>query len=214
MNIIGITGKKFSGKDTIANFIKDYFNEINEKYVILHFADFLKECASNVFNINIDTFNDPTLKELNFSNPIYIDDKIEQLNVFLNLKLNEHQLSATNPRQLLQFIGTEYVKEIQPNYWLDVVFKKINSLTDIQGVIIPDVRFIEESKAIIDNKGTVIKVKRSSNVQNDIHTSETQKIPYNMVMQNDGTIEVLKTTVKNMCTFYFIKNKKKVQKFV
>ena len=152
IKIIGITGRKFSGKDTLGN----YFVE-NYGFEKIAYADALKEAVRAIFD-----FNDEQL----------YGNKKEELDDFWEI----------TPRQTLQFVGTDlfrnHIHELAPNIkkdiWIRVVKRKIaNKLKKNPNAkfIITDVRFPDELEAIKDLGGITIKIQRN-NISNDIHASE------------------------------------------
>lgn len=95
--IIGIAGKKRSGKDTAADIIDEYSNN---KVKTFAFATILKEVVQKVFLISDEQMID--LKEV----------KIERL--------------GYSPRQLLQQFG-DHFREINPNVFIDYMDHIISS---------------------------------------------------------------------------------------
>ena len=52
MKIIMISGKAGSGKDTVANFLKEELIASNKRVLVMHFADLVKYYATQYFNWN------------------------------------------------------------------------------------------------------------------------------------------------------------------
>ena len=173
--IIGITGKKFSGKDTLGSFFVD-----NHNYKRLAYADTLKDACQTIFNLTDEQ--------------LYGDQK-ETVDPFWQKK----------PREILQFVGTDlfrkHIHELMPdvgnNIWVKVVERKI-----LDGIrenpdacfVITDVRFPNEAELVKNLGGIMIKVNRDScNNSNDNHASETEldNIPYDYLIDNNGTKEEL-----------------------
>lgn len=50
--IITISGSAQHGKDTFANFAKDYLESVGKKAIVFHYADFLKFICKQYFNWN------------------------------------------------------------------------------------------------------------------------------------------------------------------
>jgi len=63
MKIIGIAGKKGSGKTTLTNAIISYYNKKKISVIELSFASALKQICVDIFNIKIENFIDPALKD-------------------------------------------------------------------------------------------------------------------------------------------------------
>lgn len=88
--IIGLVGKKGSGKDTVANFLVK-----SRKFHKRAFADPLKKVIEHLFLVDAYQLHDPILKET-------IDER--------------WQLS---PRQMMQKVGTDMVREkLGEDFWL------------------------------------------------------------------------------------------------
>jgi hypothetical protein len=151
--IIGITGKKFCGKDTLGNFFVE-----NKGYQKIAYADALKDAVKAIFD-----FDD---EQLNGSKKEVVDE-------FWN----------KTPRQVLQFVGTDlfrnHTHEIMPNIgkdiWCQVVKRKIlNKLNENPNAkfVVTDARFQNEVDVVKQLGGTVIKLYRNTGCI-DNHESES-----------------------------------------
>ena len=187
--IIGISGKKFSGKDTTANIIK------KEKpfFEITHFADPIKKCLSDVFDIDILYFNEPSLKEIALDYPIDIDTYLSKLSSYLSIPLNNHSKIAYTPRQLMQYVGTEYVREVNDLYWIN---KTISDNKHNEDLIISDVRFNPEVSAIKNLNGIIVNIELVGKdiAYTDNHKSENESFPFDY--------ELLNVFNKRECLYY------------
>lgn len=167
VKLIGISGLAHTGKDTLANFLKEKRKEI----VIESFATPIKEIMVNYFGFTREQVYDQRLKE--------IEDK------FWNI----------TPRKLMQLIGTEmFRKNFRYDVWVKVFEKKIlNNPNNF--FVVADVRFNNEAEMVIRNNGIVIKILRNSdNVVNMSHESE-KGIDENLVhifLDNNGDLNDLK----------------------
>jgi len=177
--IIGLLGKKGSGKDTVGNYISKNYNGQCES-----FAKPLKDICKILF-----LFND------------------EQL--YGNLKEELDNYWKITPRHAFQYIGTELIrnkiKELIPNigdnFWIKNMEKRLNDNdNDIDNdndnkklIIITDVRFQNEVDFIKSKNGIVIKINRD-NIINDEHSSE-KNIDYiknyDYIIDNNDTFESL-----------------------
>lgn len=167
MKIIGITGQKRSGKDTIAKLLNKKY-----KYEIYHFADPIKSMLSTLLNY-VDA-NDNS----------FFEDRKEE---------NIDPLNASY-RKLAQTLGTEWGRNlISDNIWVDVL--AFNSQWE-DAIVIPDVRFDNEAKWVKSQNGIIISVTRN-NESNDSHASEQgidkQYIDY--AVTNDSDIAALYDSV-------------------
>lgn len=171
--VLGITGRKFNGKDTLGNFFIEQYG-----YKRLAFADSLKKACAEIFG---------------FTEEQLYGDKKEVIDDYWQ----------TTPRTTLQFIGTELLREqlqvIMPNIgkdiWIKVVEKKMLDEWKINPdakFVITDVRFLNECNMVQNMGGTVIRVKRDSvNTSVDCHSSEIEisNLPVNFEVLNNSTKE-------------------------
>lgn len=180
--IIGITGRKGNGKDTLGNYLVT-----NHGYKRIAFADALKDACKCVFGLTD-----------------------EQL--YGDLKETVDDFWKTSPRKILQFVGTDlfrdHLMEIMPwinkNIWVEVVKKKILDEWKINPevrFVITDVRFPNEIELVNFLNGTSIRVSRPSiNNVTDPHQSEieieTLQVTYSIL--NEGTYEDLFDNAKNL----------------
>ena len=172
--IIGITGRKFNGKDTLGNYLVNNYN-----YMKLSYAEPIKEISRILFG-----FND------------------EQLYGGLKEIIDENW--NTSPRTIMQFLGTEIfrkqmnqvIPDIGENFWIKCLeVKMLNILKEnpSQKFVICDVRFPNELEAIKKLGGIVIRVKRDLNTNNDTHESEKyiENLDVNYEFSNNGTVQQL-----------------------
>lgn len=174
VRLIGITGKKFNGKDTLGNFFVT-----RHKYKRLAFADPLKEACKCIFG-----FNDDQL----------YGDKKETIDDFWK----------TSPRIILQYLGTDLFRNqlvnIMPHLgndiWVEVVRKQILNGWESDKetcFVVTDVRFPNEVKMIKDLGGIMFRVKRDDKSSTDSHISEAHidNLYVDQELLNDGTKEEL-----------------------
>jgi hypothetical protein len=178
--LIGLTGKKGSGKDTIAIKLKEH------GYVQYAFADPLKKGIQQLYNLSDEQLYDETAKEI------------------------EDPRWGVTPRQLFQIIGTEIFQNIIHQYldlkispkqhWTflfeEWYHKKLQENPNIK-VVVSDIRFPHELECIKALGGKIIKIVRPEFNHNlDKHSSETlidqmptENIDY--LIENDSTINDL-----------------------
>lgn len=191
--LIGISGKKQAGKDTVARIISylaaydemDFPNETRYAYVIKNlandvplftpfkttrFADSLKQVAGCILNVEPELFESNSFKQE--VNRIGISDVLGH--------------SYTN-RELLQLIGTEVGRNIDKDIWIKTTF---SDWTEESKWIIADVRFPNEAESIKQRGGMVIRINRPLDNQ-DEHPSEVALDDYDqfdVTINNDGSI--------------------------
>ena len=163
--IIGICGNKFSGKDTIGNYLVE-----NYQYKRFAFADSLKDICKILFDFN--------------NEQLYGNEKEI---------LDEYWLKT--PRELFQTIGTDLFRNnFSEDFWIKVLEKKlIQELKNnpFQKIVITDVRFPNEADMIKRLDGKIFKVNRNEN--SDLHESENyiDLINADINIINNGTKEEL-----------------------
>jgi hypothetical protein len=170
--VIGIAGKKFSGKDTLGHFFVQKYG-----YEQIAYADPLKEIG----------------KIFGFTDEQLYGSKKEELDEFWQV----------TPRKFLQFVGTDMFRDhsdkISPNMgintWTNIVKKRIQENPN-KYFVITDVRFPNEAELIKELGGTIIKLKRN-NDSNDEHASESliESLPADFEFENNGTKEQLYSNV-------------------
>lgn len=167
--IIGITGYKRHGKDSLAHLIQD---QDPEAWSIHHFAGPLKQMTCEVFDLDPVVVWEDELKEAPFDTPIEMDDRLGAMRAATGLDLKPAGMVAKHPRHLLQYFGTEYVRATDPDYW----FKKLDeAIEDSANVLIPDTRFLNEAQYIWGRCGQVVKVERVDlEDAGDPHASERE----------------------------------------
>lgn len=172
--VIGIMGKKFHGKDTVADHIvKKYgYNKIS-------YADPLKEGCRQIFGL---------------------DD--EQLYGSKKEVIDEYW--GVTPRTILQYVGTDLfrnqlsniIPDIDKNIWIKRMERTFIDNPD-KSYIIADVRFPNEFEMIKRHGGIIIKVVRPDIKSEDTHASETNidKMTGDIEINNKGTLKDLYQTV-------------------
>jgi hypothetical protein len=138
---------------------------------VTHFADALKKMAGQIFGLTDAQMNDPMLKEVLLEVPIEMDLYIDAMCRETGLKIQPAKKLAKSPRELLQFFGTEYVRQAQDDYWIQRLLVDVSGL---QRVLVPDTRFLNEAKALKAAGGLIIKVFRIDLASADGHASETE----------------------------------------
>lgn len=197
--IIGISGKKQCGKDTVCKIIKalDIWNRYGDGDMLTFvkmllktpsplggiwykhaYADKLKQVLSIILNVRVEAFEDNIFK-MSYS------------------EIAKPEGGYYTNRELLQRFGTEVGRSISPTLWVDALF---TSYSEDDHWIIPDVRFPSEAKAIKDRGGIIIRVDRET-FSHDNHPSETALDDYegfDYRIDNNNDIEHLIDKVKGI----------------
>lgn len=181
--IIGFTGRKGAGKDTLAAAIKSELDRDGFDVVSLQFAGPIKAFCREVFGWSQE-HTDGGLKEI-------VDPRW-----------------GITPRRAMQTLGTEWGRGLHPNLWVESMRTRVSTLTDDLGwdvAIITDVRFDNEAEMIREMGGVVVEVFRpsASALLIDQHASEAgvhrHLIDYTAV--NIGTREQLEAKAPEILRF-------------
>jgi hypothetical protein len=222
MRIVSFTGPKSSGKDTSADILEA------EKIAKgrISFAGPLKKICAQVFGLHHTLLNDPILKEKQLAEPITLTAKhfrkineamaeiLDQDDFFYNpFKASVSGLEGTQintPRELLQVIGTDYIRNrIHADWHLQAAFSK-NTLAklDQDGLYcVTDARFPNEYQFLADKfqddfKGFYVeRPEAEEKLAESTHASELkvkevrELIPEANIIKNDKKLEDLKKTL-------------------
>ena len=187
MGIIGISGKKTVGKNTIAKIINQL---TNNKYEEKCFADKLKDIICILINCNREQLEDESFKSKELGEEWwywYMEREGEYSPIILDyltttkkeLKSYEGlELIKPTPRFLLQFIGTNLFRnQLSPEIWVNSLMSEyklyketkpfVNSTLkdeEYPNWIITDLRFPNELEAVKKRGGITIRVNRPCDI--------------------------------------------------
>jgi len=171
MILIGIAGKKGSGKDTIADYLCEHYH-----FQKRAFADPLKQICQILFQLSAQQLSDPLLKET-------VDDRWQ-----------------LTPRQMFQKIGTDLFRNhYDISIWLDHFKYWYLEHASQSPVVCNDVRFQNECDLIHELGGIVIRVTRNRQEENqDSHISESVETLHHIDLEwnNEGSISDLYRTIE------------------
>lgn len=171
--IYGISGKKKHGKDWFASLINGSYhsNPLPSNFEISYFATPIKNICKKIFGLSEAQLYDQQYKEEPLVLPVVIDLYLEALQKETGLILQQQGLTATSPRELMQFVGSNYIRSSNPEYFTSYLTERIKSK---RRILIPDTRFPNEAVALRSIGGLVIKIIRLD-IENseDTHDSET-----------------------------------------
>jgi len=172
--LIGITGKKGSGKDTVAGLLQR-----NWFWTPCAFAGELKAIAKRLWDLSEDQVNG-SIQEKERVDPRW----------------------GCSPRHLLQTLGTEAGRAAHPETWIRFLLQQIaqkDQPVDFHhppraGWVVTDVRFPNEASAIRKHGGVIWRVERDGGTGHYTdHASETSidLIVPDRIILNDGTLDDL-----------------------
>lgn len=164
--IIGLSGKKRSGKSVTAEYLmSNYgFHEVAWAFPLKEFI------GKELFDLS--------------ENQLYGSrDHREALDPRWNM----------SARTILQKVGTDFFrKEIDPDFWIKVGKRRIFQLlknNQSANIVISDCRFPNEMKAIKEVDGVTLRIERIGLISEDTHESETALDDYDFdhtIVSGDG----------------------------
>jgi hypothetical protein len=174
MPIIGLSGKKQSGKSTLAVHLMD-----KHRFIEASWAYPLKVSIGQ------------NLLGLSYNQLFGTEEDKETIDKFW----------GKSPRELLQIIGTDCFRNlVDPDFWVKVGIRYIEDLQarGIEDIVISDCRFPNEMDAIKELGGISVRVEREGYYTGDYHPSETSLDNYEhdyTVLAGTGDIEGLKLRI-------------------
>ena len=152
--IIGLIGKKRSGKDTFAAVLVE-----KHEYTRVAFADPLREAL-----LRMDPYVDADLLEHGEVQPYRLSEVIEVLG------WERAKDEVPEVRRLLQTFGTDAIRTLDADFWVRAA---VASAEAVQGpVVVTDVRFPNEADAIRNMGGLLVRITRPG-YDGDGHPTET-----------------------------------------
>lgn len=182
--VYAIVGRKRCGKDTAADYICEKLN--CKKHAL---ATPLKELVCSLFQIDMEQLDEYkneawTLKAQKTNKEDY--------------SVWENTLNVSF-RSILQICGDSQ----KAFFGIDCYMRKLHEkLIHEDTVVVPDVRLVEEQKWLMNNTNvTFIKIVRNVKLDNDsTHRTEIEvdKLGYDVLIDNNGTIEELYRQLDNV----------------
>lgn len=128
--VIGLCGPAGSGKDTVADYLSASFG-----YYKFGFSYPLKELVCEQFGLWLNRINDLKYKETPIPRIVGPNGR------------------PRTPREILQIIGTDGFRAVQPDFWTNRAIRTITTIlrAGYDGVVVPDVRFPNEARALREN---------------------------------------------------------------
>ena len=207
---IVIGGRKQTGKNTVASYLKELFESNGKAVTITSFAEPLKRFCNDIFGIPLEDME----TEIGKKKTTHL--KWEDLNWYC---LNEDgYVNKTGPmtvREILQYFGSNICRNrFYYNIWAEAPFKKefwtekySHKKGNIQHypadvVIIADCRFKNELKIAQDNKAILFKIIRNTGFKDD-HISEkdlddVDDSNWGYIIDNNRTLFSLKCKINEI----------------
>lgn len=179
--IIGLVGRKHSGKDTVAHILVEDF--LFRQYSL---ADPIKDVCKVIFNW-------------------------DERHVNGDLKEEVDPFWGVSPRQVMQDLGTDWGQfglcRRYPRFkrvtgrllWAKHFLRKVQEDQEANWVV-SDVRFPHEEGVIRETGGYLVRIYRPGNGTLDFHPSETEmdEITFDWKIMNDGPLTKLRPKVLEM----------------
>jgi hypothetical protein len=184
--IIGVSGYARSGKDTIAShLVKSY------GFTQLSFADILRK---GVYELNsIVGYNRVDLGDGEFALETVRTQQV--IDEFGWDSYKEKSEFATEIRLQLQHLGTEVGRNLLgEDVWVQAAFRLLNA---DENYVIPDCRFENEARTVVEFGGQVFRVSRPGVEPFNAHPSEVglDGWDFDAYFNNEGSIEDLHSLV-------------------
>jgi hypothetical protein len=185
--VLGLCGPAGAGKDTVADYLVSKHGWTEK----LSFASNLKKMCKAIFFLSDYDVNDQEGKQTNFNRPRPFTGRnlgsvlhwMSRTHASYPLKRGVKEkvrslvgTEFTNPRHILQFIGTDICRELVPSYHVDMVVREIKASPE-GFYVITDARFPDEGDLVLDDlSGMVVYIDRPALLVENIdrrHASET-----------------------------------------
>lgn len=136
--LIALTGRALAGKDTVAAHLCAAHG-----FTVVRFSGPLKRLVADAFGWSVEDLDDQRFKET--PDPRWLGPDGQ----------------ARTPREILQHLGCEGFRAIDPDYWVKRARHSAERLLRRgQAVVIPDCRFPNEAQMVWDLRGDIWQVRR------------------------------------------------------
>lgn len=202
-HIIGLTGPKGSGKDTVAALLRTHAG-----FYQVAFADALREEVCEAFGVEPLYLIRPETKEHQLTDlalrKCLSDPFVARMVIHHSQRGQPLDMEAPrSPRQILQWWGTEYRRHRDADYWMGKLMTRIERLIvagDQSRIVVTDCRFANEVAALRapDFAGVLWQVMRPGcDVPAGAHVSEVtgEHFAPDAVIDNSGGMRHLQQIV-------------------
>ena len=191
MALIGITGRAQSGKDTVADWLKD-----EHGYRVFAFADPIYEMVDLLARSLGHNF-----LFTGTARSFWSDYK----NVYLTPEFSV--------RRALQTLGTDWGRHQSPDIWIRAMDQRVRSTPPEENIVIPDVRFDNEVRFVHRfSHSRILRIERPDlpdlGAAWKEHESEMQRLPFDHMITNDGTVNDLRNKADELLKELFAHERK------
>jgi hypothetical protein len=166
MILLGLCGKKYSGKDTMADYLVEYHG-----FQKMSFAAPLKEACRHLFFFSEEQCHDPRRKDV-------VD---RRWNI--------------SPRQAFQMVGTDWIRnQFHSHFWVERMRFELEECSPESRIVVSDVRFENEKDFVVELGGHVCGIHRPSlsASRTDLHESEINMDSFFVnlpLLSNDSSLD-------------------------
>jgi hypothetical protein len=154
LKILGLSGKRGAGKDTMFRYIQQFGDQILPGWKIKRYG-----LADRIKEILIHSFDVP--RKIAFGSDIDKQSIVPRTNITV--------------RQALQIMGTDWFKSWESLHWVRHCYQAIEQDHNIEGgnklAVITDIRYLEEVHYFQEHGAKIVRLTRTCAV--DSHISET-----------------------------------------
>jgi hypothetical protein len=190
--VIGLAGRARVGKDTFGEMlIEELYSLFRRKYIMMAYATVLKQRVQADFDMSYEQL---------WGNEKEVPDK--------RYPKGE---SFWTPREILQFMGTDCFRAVDYSFWVKSLFRLIEE-KEYKNVVITDIRFPNEADPVVERGGFLVHIERPNkdSIHGEQHASETSMDGYDKYdfrIMNDGSLEDLRATAKEVAKIIEFKEK-------
>lgn len=189
--IVGISGKKQCGKNTIGNILIliDIYKNSNRHFISLE--NYVKQyCDSELIpttaRFELKSFAGKLKEITSILCSHYVEDYERE-----SFKKSIDPITGITNREVLQKIGESFRSSLGEDIWIKALMTDYQAKKD--NWIVTDVRYQNEADHIKNKGGILIRVNRNTH-NNDNHKSEIDLDDYNkfdFIIDNNGSVEEL-----------------------
>lgn len=185
MIVIGISGKKQSGKDTLGEFLKNHINAMsgsNSTACTFSFADKLKKSlCMDILGMTWEQCYG-TNEQKDTWTDVKWDGLPQSVKLLYANEPGTFRSGYMTGREVMQVIGTDIMRDCIDNMiWINATMSDIYR-SDCSVAIITDVRFIIEVDELLSRNNHIIRLSRD--VYQDTHPSENELNDYDFTRKN------------------------------
>lgn len=188
-----VSGKKTSGKDTVANYISK-----KTLYPIYCFAQPIKEAISEIFGVSSYYFN-----QENKEKKLIRIHKPSNRSSFDEHQIDLEKYTSFSVRSIMQDMGQYFRNNYDKNIWINLLIQKIKK-DKVNNFIISDVRYKNEIEKIKETFKDVITIRinrpntKHNKYSNHISETDLDEHLFDYTLNNTGTLEDLAVQVNSI----------------